>query len=307
MTDPTPARWTMLLILVMAAHPSAWAAPPQTASLDCVPDSSCPGGQTPPSCCQPPPCEYYQQLEGKKILQSVHRNRQLRDRLLDQARREYLQETGKAAAQLGPEDQARIAAEATAKLVSYLDCASMPKADRREYVTARYRTARYGEAEGPLTPEDQAEIDREVRECERPRYLFGNLRSCRGQRDPDIGIPPGFSNDAISCQVLDEDGEPRSREGAHLKYATCEEFIDASYEHELHHKAICSRKNSTERGQAGIDDFMKEEVDAYQKEIDYLKSQLEGWVSACSPAMNAAERREAAKQGIGVLGKRRGK
>ena len=296
----------VVLVWVGVFHGAPAAAQQRNVSIDCIPDRSCPAGQAPPACCQPPPCEYYQQLEGKKILKRAHENQGLRKRLMTEARNEYLRKHGKTEAQLGPQDRDIIVADATAKLVSYLNCASMPKADRREYVTNSYRQAKYGDAEGPLTPEDQAAINREVAECEKPPDLFKSLRPCPTQQNTKIANPPGFSTAVVSCQIEDQDG-PLSREGAHRKYATCKEFIDAAYEHEMHHKNTCFRTNSSERGKAGIDDLIAEEAEGYRREIEYLENQLEGWVSACSPAMDAQTRREMVRKGIGAFGKGGGK
>ncbi len=60
-----------LCFCVIAASGSAW-------GLDCIPKQGCAAGQAPRTCCQPPPCEIYEQIRMKRATRSLFRNKQVR-------------------------------------------------------------------------------------------------------------------------------------------------------------------------------------------------------------------------------------
>lgn len=54
-------------------------------TTDCVPDQGCPKGEGPPDCCQPPPCEVYEQIRIKKALRRLYSDKKVNKRLIRQA------------------------------------------------------------------------------------------------------------------------------------------------------------------------------------------------------------------------------
>ena len=48
----------------------------------CVTKERCPKGVTPPACCQPPPCEVYEQIRLKRAMQNIFANQGARDYLI---------------------------------------------------------------------------------------------------------------------------------------------------------------------------------------------------------------------------------
>ena len=124
-----------------------------------------------------------------------------------------------------------------------------------------------------------------------------------------IQFPPSFeTND--ECQItamLDSGAEPMGKDTALNKFNTCSEFINAAYAHEQFHKDICFKTNSVERENQGLDSYAKEEMNAYQQEIDSLKADLQGFWNACSPVGDASTARNLAKLGISTLKKKTAK
>ena len=124
-----------------------------------------------------------------------------------------------------------------------------------------------------------------------------------------IQFPPSFETNP-ECQitaVLGTGPEPMSKETALNRFNTCSEFIEAAYSHEQFHKDICFKTNSVERENQGLEDYAKEEIAGYQKEIDALKADLQDFWNACSPVGDAETARKLAQQGISVLKKKAAK
>lgn len=227
-------RFVLTIVLAMVTCQSGLVA----ATFQCLVRKQCPEGTPPGKCCDPPPCEFYDQIRMKRALQSMFANRKLRRRMIQQANGDK-----EAAAKLLHD---AIKAKA-AKLGSKLKCGW----------------------DGPVQP------------------------------------PPSFET-SDDCRINGPSGS-MSRETAHKTLNTCAEFIDAAYDHEDYHKAICFNSNSTERAHLPIDPFADEEVRAYQKEIDRLAAEMKSYWRACSPAADAKTAREVASLGIKALKKSRSK
>jgi len=54
-------------VLLLAGYTSQLAA----GTVQCVPTQGCPKGSKPPACCQPPPCEYFEQIKMKKAVRRL--------------------------------------------------------------------------------------------------------------------------------------------------------------------------------------------------------------------------------------------
>ncbi len=60
-----------------------WFAPPLTAAtIDCVPNHGCPKDMGPPSCCQPPPCEFFEQIRMKKAVKNLFSRPAVRKKII---------------------------------------------------------------------------------------------------------------------------------------------------------------------------------------------------------------------------------
>lgn len=55
----------------------SFVAPVLGAGPDCIPKNRCTNGLTPPLCCEPPPCEYYEEIRRSQAIQSVFSERGL--------------------------------------------------------------------------------------------------------------------------------------------------------------------------------------------------------------------------------------
>ena len=63
-----------------------WLAPPlAAAATDCVPDRGCPEDTGPPSCCQPPPCEFYEQIRMKQAVKRLFSKPDVRRKFIREA------------------------------------------------------------------------------------------------------------------------------------------------------------------------------------------------------------------------------
>ena len=106
------------------------------------------------------------------------------------------------------------------------------------------------------------------------------LPTCNASLQP----PPGWeTNNACRSYPLRKDGGELLSGDLDGKN-TCREFVDASREHEKFHAARChaAQKNS-QIDREDINQFINEEVNAYQKEINYLKK-MKFWKKAkCTP------------------------
>lgn len=218
-------RKLLVFALLMA---SAWPAL-KAGTSQCVTQTPCKKGESPPSCCQAPPCEFFEQIRMKKAVQWVYRSKALRQKMLRQA------------------------------------------------------------GGDPVKAGDL--LYQEV--LKRAQRLGNKLRcSWTGKYQP----PPSLET-TNDCRIGGPSG-PMSRETAHQTFTTCQEFVDAAYDHEDHHKAICFRTNSVERENMPINTFADEEVAAYNKEIDKLTADLKSFWRACSPKLDSASARQLANLGI---------
>jgi len=76
----------MKRFLLMSGLAILWLAPPlEAASTDCVPDRGCPKDTGPPSCCQPPPCEFFEQIRMKKAVKRLFSQPEVRKKFIRQA------------------------------------------------------------------------------------------------------------------------------------------------------------------------------------------------------------------------------
>ena len=135
---------------------------------------------------------------------------------------------------------------------------------------------------------------------------MGKYIKCQWQ---SVEFPPTFeTND--NCQItamLDSGAVPMSQDTALNRFKTCSEFIKADYAHEQSHKDICFKTNSVERQNQGLDSYAQEEMDAYQKELDALKADLQDFWGACSSTADASTARKLAKLGVDTLKKKSSK
>jgi hypothetical protein len=54
-------------------------------TIQCVPNQGCPKGSKPPDCCQPPPCEFFEQIKMKQAVRRLYRRAAVNQRLIKQA------------------------------------------------------------------------------------------------------------------------------------------------------------------------------------------------------------------------------
>lgn len=59
--------------------------PLEAGTVQCVPTQGCPKGSKPPACCQPPPCEVYEQIKMKQNLRRFYRDAKVKKQLIRQA------------------------------------------------------------------------------------------------------------------------------------------------------------------------------------------------------------------------------
>lgn len=73
-------------VLVIAALVAiGYLAPLAAGTVQCVPTQGCPKGSKPPDCCQPPPCEFFEQIKMKQTLRRFYRNTKVKQQLIKQA------------------------------------------------------------------------------------------------------------------------------------------------------------------------------------------------------------------------------
>ena len=63
----------------------AYVSPLAAGTVQCVPTQGCPKGSKPPACCQPPPCEVYEQIKMKQTLRRYYRNDDVKDLFIKRA------------------------------------------------------------------------------------------------------------------------------------------------------------------------------------------------------------------------------
>ena len=63
----------------------AYVSPLAAGTVQCVPTQGCPKGSKPPACCQPPPCEVYEQIKMKQTLRRYYRNDDVKELFIKKA------------------------------------------------------------------------------------------------------------------------------------------------------------------------------------------------------------------------------
>jgi hypothetical protein len=76
----------MKLLVLFSGLVALWFAPPLLAeSKECVPQQGCPADTGPPDCCQPPPCEYFEQIRTKQAVKRLFSKPKVRARFIREA------------------------------------------------------------------------------------------------------------------------------------------------------------------------------------------------------------------------------
>lgn len=72
--------------IVAALLTLAYLSPLAAGTVECVPTQGCAKGAKPPACCQPPPCEFFEQIKMKKNLRRFFRQKDVKARLIHKAK-----------------------------------------------------------------------------------------------------------------------------------------------------------------------------------------------------------------------------
>jgi hypothetical protein len=73
------------VLIVAALLAVGYLSPLAAGTVQCVPTQGCPKGGKPPACCQPPPCEFYEQIKMKQAVRRLYRKASVNKRLIRQA------------------------------------------------------------------------------------------------------------------------------------------------------------------------------------------------------------------------------
>ena len=73
------------VLVIAALFALGYLSPLAAGTVQCVPTQGCPKGSKPPACCQPPPCEFFEQIKMKQTLRRFYRNAKVNKQLIRQA------------------------------------------------------------------------------------------------------------------------------------------------------------------------------------------------------------------------------
>jgi|GEM_PF-2136777 len=74
-----------LKLIVGALLVVGYLSPLAAGTVQCVTTQGCPKGVKPPACCQPPPCEFFEQIKMKQAIRRLYRRQDVNKRLIRQA------------------------------------------------------------------------------------------------------------------------------------------------------------------------------------------------------------------------------
>jgi hypothetical protein len=72
-------------LIIAALLVFGYTSPVAAGTVPCVTTQRCPEGVKPPACCQPPPCEFFEQIKMKQATRRLYRRTAVKKRLIRQA------------------------------------------------------------------------------------------------------------------------------------------------------------------------------------------------------------------------------